>query len=196
MKTLIRQSGILAALVLALAQPARAVVNGGFETGDFTGWTLSGDTSFTGVGPKPNFEFVTPHSGEFAAYFGAPNAEAFLAQVVVPTTVGGTYSLDFWLQNLSSGSPNSFTASWGDGITLTPLLSLTNAPAFGYTGYSLAFTATTPATTIQFAARHTPSFWLLDDVSVSTVGVPDGATTAGLLAIALVGLGLVRRNRG
>ena len=41
------------ALVLATffagAAQANIVTNPGFETGDFTGWTLSGDTSFTFV---------------------------------------------------------------------------------------------------------------------------------------------------
>ena len=50
-----------AGLAFAMAGPAQAapqpvLVNGGFETGDFTGWTQTGNTTFNGVqcpGPGP-----------------------------------------------------------------------------------------------------------------------------------------------
>jgi hypothetical protein len=58
-----------AAQVLAIffggAAQANIVTNPGFETGDFTGWTLSGDTSFTFV------EGFFPHSGSFSAFRNA-----------------------------------------------------------------------------------------------------------------------------
>lgn len=41
------------------------ITNGGFETGDFTGWTLGGNTGYTGVTGS------YAHSGNFGAYFGA-----------------------------------------------------------------------------------------------------------------------------
>ena len=57
-----------AAFVLATffagAAQANLVTNPGFETGDFTGWALSGDTTFTGV------DGFSPHSGSFGAFLG------------------------------------------------------------------------------------------------------------------------------
>jgi hypothetical protein len=51
---------LTAAAALSIAHPAKAnlVTNGGFETGDFTGWTVSGSAA-VGV------DFVPPHSGAF-----------------------------------------------------------------------------------------------------------------------------------
>ena len=42
---------VLCATALVFCNPARAdlVTNGGFETGDFTGWTQTGNTAFDGV---------------------------------------------------------------------------------------------------------------------------------------------------
>ena len=41
--------GISARHFFAGAAQANIVTNPGFETGDFTGWTLSGDTTFTSL---------------------------------------------------------------------------------------------------------------------------------------------------
>jgi hypothetical protein len=57
----------LALGTIAPAQAANIVTNGSFETGDFTGWTLSGDTTFNGVqcpGAASNrTEIALPFSG-------------------------------------------------------------------------------------------------------------------------------------
>src|SRR5262249_25131594 len=50
------------------------LVNGGFETGDFTGWDLSGNTGFTGVSA------INPHSGTYAAFLGPIGSLGFLCQ--------------------------------------------------------------------------------------------------------------------
>src|SRR4030095_9985739 len=68
------------------------VQNGGFETGDLTGWTNSGDTSFTGV------DSSNPHSGTFALYSGPTSSDGFLDQVL-PTVSGTAYDVSFWLAN-------------------------------------------------------------------------------------------------
>jgi hypothetical protein len=185
MKTWIRSSVLIIALALGFGEKVRAVANGGFETGDFTGWSLSGNTSFTSVIAE------AAHSGAFGASFGAVGSETLLAQLVVPTTPGASYSLDFWLKNLSGATTNSFSA-WWDGVLVT---SLFNSAAFDYTGFSFPVVASGASTVLEFRFRHDPSFWNFDDVSITPVGVPDGATTVGLLGIALIGLSLLRRNR-
>ena len=102
--TLLASAAISAALLCAT--PVRAnVSNGSFETGSFSGWTLTGDTSFSGVGE------AIGRAGGFGAYFG-PDGVATLSQVI--NTVPGTgYAVRFWLALDDSATPNSFAWSWG-----------------------------------------------------------------------------------
>src|ERR1700730_10015968 len=66
------------------------VTNGGFETGDFTGWTQSGNTGFTGV------DTDSAHSGNFGAFSGPTGSEGFLSQTL-NTVAGMAYDLSFFL---------------------------------------------------------------------------------------------------
>lgn len=106
------------------------VINGGFENGDFNGWTLSGD-------PSVNFVqggFV--HTGDYAAWFGETGDLGHLTQTL-PTTAGTSYILSFWFAG-SGDDPSEFTASIG-GSTL---LDLVNPPFnVDYIQYAFTFTA-------------------------------------------------------
>ena len=64
----------LAALLLsfALAMPAKAaplIADGSFETGDFTGWTQSGNTEFTSVFDQ-NYDGLYAQDGIYYALLG------------------------------------------------------------------------------------------------------------------------------
>jgi PKD repeat protein len=133
------------------------VVNGGFETGDFSGWTSNGNFTSTSV----TNDSASVHSGAFGAAFGASGSLGYLAQTL-PTVAGARYALSFWLNNPDGQTPNEFLVSW-DGNTL---LGETNLPAIGWTNVQLVVTATGTTTILQFGFQDDPSFLALDDISV------------------------------
>ena len=179
------------AMLLGVAASAQAnlVTNGGFETGDFTGWTLAGNTGFTGIDGDA-------HSGNFAAFLGAVGSNTLLSQTLA-TTTGASYTLTFFLAN-DGGSPNNFSVSF-DGQNLvgggSPGLPIVNGPGFPYTEYSFNVTALDNAAVLQFQDRQDPAFWHLDDVSVTpNQAVPEPATLT-IFGSALAGLAFIRRRR-
>ena len=71
----------LAALFIPSIASADLVFNGGFETGDFTGWILSGN-------PIPGtVDTANPHSGVYAADLIAAGSPTFIEQFVPPLMV-------------------------------------------------------------------------------------------------------------
>lgn len=183
----------LTGAALTVAAPANAaelVSNGGFETGDFSSWTQFDNTTFTGVaGPVSG---TAPHSGAFQAFFGAVGSTGGITQTL-NTVAGTTYSISVWAANLSDGTPNFGSISFDGNV----LGSLTNAPDFGYTNYTFSAVASSAQTALTFTFRHDPSYYLLDDVSVSGLagGVPEPTTWAFMiLGFGGVGVALRRRN--
>jgi len=186
----IKLFALLCAAIVGAFNCARAetlVANGGFETGDFTGWTHTGNTNFTGVGCGTS---QARHSGNCSAFFGPSGSVGGISQTLA-TIPGGTYQVSFWL--LFDGlMPSEFSASFG-GVSLT---SLTNPPfSDGFNAFfSFSVIATGANTTLAFNFRDDPGFLGLDDVDVSPTPLPAGLP---LFATGVGALGLLgwRRKR-
>jgi hypothetical protein len=188
----LRRFALAAGLAIAVALPAHAaptLVNGGFESGDFTGWTGTGDTTFNGVqcpGPGPSV-----FQGNCSAFFGPVGTTGGITQTVTSLVVGTDYVISFAFQP-DGGTPSSFSATFG-GL---PLINLANPPGsflgpFQVLSFTRQATATSEALAFNF--RDDPGFISLDAVSIS-VAVPEPATLA-MLGIGFVGLWIGRRRR-
>jgi hypothetical protein len=167
-RSLLTAAGLAAALASHRPTAADLVTNGGFETGDFTGWTLSGNTAFTGVTTG------NAHGGQWAAFSGPDGSLGELSQSIA-TMPGMTYTLTYFLQS-DGQSPNEFRATFGDRT-----VDLTDLPAFGYTRETLTVTATGTSTPLGFAFRNDDGVFFLDDVSVTAVPEP------GTLSLSAIG---------
>jgi alpha-tubulin suppressor-like RCC1 family protein len=154
-----------------------ALKNGGFESGDFRGWTTSGNFVFTYVTPKPA---TYVHSGTYGAELGPVGALGYLSQNFL-TTAGANYLLSFWLDNPDGATPNEFLVSW-NGATL---LDETNLPATGWTHFQFQVPANGSSAVLQFGFRNDNSYFGLDDISI----VPDEQPV--ITGIQLAGTNLV-----
>jgi PKD repeat protein len=140
------------------------LVNGGFETGDFSGWSEGGN--FTSCSVVTGSLYA--HSGTYGGEFGpAGPSLAYLSQFL-PTATNGVYTLSFWLDSPDGLTPNEFSVAW-DGTTLMDKKSF---GAVGWTNIQFTVTASGTNTLLQFGFRDDNSFLGLDDVSVTPPAAP------------------------
>ena len=143
----------------------RLVQNGGFETGDFTGWSTTGnftDCAVSGSAPAVN-------SGQYGALLGPAGSLGYLSQTV-PTVPGQTYLLSLWLDSPDGLGPNEFLAAWNG----TVIFDQTNLSALGWTNLQFYVQATVPGTVLEFGLRDDASFLGLDDIQLTPLASAGG----------------------
>jgi hypothetical protein len=164
------------------------VQNGGFETGDFTDWTLVGDGSpYNLVDDGSLVTSIAPHSGTYFAALGESGVLATLSQSLL-TIPGQKYLLSLWLEspNYNPYTPNQFQLLWNG----TRLYNQINIAPAGWVNLQYAVTATGASTMLQIAARDDNYYLGLDDVAV-TPGYSPTVTIQPTNVIAQVGSNIV-----
>jgi hypothetical protein len=160
---------LLVMLAAVQAQSSNLVLNGGFETGDFTSWTLSGANTPASVdnGTSGLFSQISPHSGNYDADFESDgNADYQYLSQTLPTTAGASYLLSFWFANapLNFGG---FLLTW-DGSTLLDTVGVGPVySAANWTEMQFVVSATGNSTVLQFGFADLNSIVALDDISVT-----------------------------
>jgi hypothetical protein len=188
----------LLAILLSSSRAAYSQTNAGFETGDFTGWTVSGPTTNTMV--AYGLFGGSPHTGGYQAFFGNYDYEGdtTISQMFA-TNPGGLYDISFWVQVVTATGHNGIghaTSSF-DGITLNDdfFTQSDSDPQGPWIQRHFTVAASGSQSLFTFGAYSPPGYIGLDDVSITESAVPEGSSLAAFGVPALLGGFLFFRRR-
>jgi|GEM_PF-433934 len=161
--------------VVALANP---IINGGFETGDFTGWTAVGD-------PLPVIQSAHVHSGKYAALVGNDTGAGgtgwynlFLGMPNMLTHLPANATLSFWVYRRSAGGVMNVRVSEGLGFGTADLVNPWPIPRASYNDsewvhYTVdlsAYAGKTITALVEVFQTDKHTYLLMDDVELLVPG--------------------------
>lgn len=187
---------VIGALVLFVSvAPAtfaqNLLTNGSFETGDFTGWTLGGNSGLIEVVTGAFYQYSGAEDGSYYVVAGPVGSPGSLSQTF-SDVAGRNYTFSFWFASVGD-NPSSFSAMWDNNT----VLSLTN-PNTGSNWTEFTFSETgTGSDSITFNFQDNPGWIGLDNVSVSgsAPGTVPEPSSLLLLGSGVLGLGGVIRRK-
>ena len=169
--------------VVALANP---IINGDFETGDFTGWTAAGD-------PLPVIQSANVHSGKYAALVGNDTGmggtgwyNLFLGIPNMLTQLPAHATLSFWIYRRSGGGVMNVRVREGLGFGTADLVTPWPIPRASYNDSAWvhctidlsAYAGKTITLLVEVFQTDKHTYLLLDDVELLVPVAP--STTPGL----------------
>ena len=170
-------AALVAAAGLSAVASADLVTNGSFETGDFTGWTV------TNAPVGSNLTVAAEgYQSPFAAYFQGTGPGYDAISQALATSAGTEYTVSFWILNFGVGD-DSLIIDWegAEVFNETPV----GAPLESWSFVSFNVFAAQNGSEIRFRGFDGNAAFALDDISV--VAVPAPGAIAGIAALGLAG---------
>lgn len=165
------QTGLAAMPLLFAASTAVAgelVFNGGFETGNFAGWSVPPNI------PNQSHFRVAPfggaHGGEFWAGLASSNLQ-FISQIL-PTQAGQDYELSFWVRTHNALPNEPLTVRWEGQLAISVPGPFQPLP---WTRFSVPVHSNITGSFLEFGQTVFPGEWNIDDISVVPVPAPSAA---------------------
>ncbi len=177
------------------------VQNCGFETGDFSHWTVSGNTS--GGSTEYGVQQTSANSGLYDAYLGTSPLPSGSNPITLSQTVSAlgseNYQVTFYLDQDSIDNSGRYAHSFDvsfDGKLLDSETGVAYTGGYTKYTYTTATDASGNSNLLKFDFLNNDDYFFLDDVSVTAEGpvVPEPASF--LLVLPALGVfALARRGR-
>lgn len=194
--------GMLASVAIAAATPAAAssIVNPGFETGDFTGWSTNNGLSSV----VSSFGSYTPYEGNYFALLssGAGANSATVVSQLFEMTAGET----IWAAVAFSGG-DYLPYNDAGALGILNFVTSANTVLFSKDISAVGDYGSTPWTLVSFTAPNSGTYYISGNVKnvgdnlqnsfllLDSVAVPEASTWAMMiLGLGAVG-GAMRRRR-